>query len=64
MMRYIITGGKYAMLSMKTTIALVVRRYHLETTHKMEDIKTRVDVLLRSINGYPVKISERRRKSD
>ena len=52
-------GAKYAMLSMKTTISHIVRNFRLETSRKIEDIETRIDLLTRSANGYPVKIVKR-----
>ncbi|RZF47741.1 hypothetical protein LSTR_LSTR006005 [Laodelphax striatellus] len=55
-------GAKYAMLSMKTTVSTVLRNYSVHTTIKMEDIKLKVDLLMRSAIGYPVTLKPRVRK--
>ncbi|XP_075233074.1 cytochrome P450 4C1-like [Lycorma delicatula] len=55
-------GSKYAMYSMKTTVSTILRNYTLQTDVKMEDIKLKVDLLMRSSIGYPVTIKPRIRK--
>ncbi|XP_054257647.1 cytochrome P450 4g15-like, partial [Macrosteles quadrilineatus] len=55
-------GSKYAMLSMKTTISAILRSYKLFTDIKMEDIKLKIDLLMRSVNGFPIRLE--RRKSE
>lgn len=55
-------GSKYAMLSMKVLISTLLRNYELRTDIKQEDIKLKVDLLMRSVNGYPVKLTTRDRR--
>nr|DAD54391.1 TPA_exp: cytochrome P450 enzyme 8 [Aphis glycines] len=55
-------GSKYAMLSMKVLISTFLRNYSLHTDMKLADIKLKIDVLLRSSNGYPVTIRQRDRR--
>jgi len=56
------TGSKYAMLSMKVLVSTFLRNYSLHTDVKLTDIKLKIDVLLRSSNGYPVTIRQRDRR--
>lgn len=56
------TGSKYAMLSMKTTISTLLRSFSVHTDIKMEDIKLKVDLLMRSAIGYPITLQPRVRK--
>ncbi len=56
-------GSKYAMFSMKVTVSTVLRKYFLTTDMKMEDIRLGVDLLMRSIHGYKVKIYSRKNNS-
>ncbi|CAH1715441.1 unnamed protein product [Aphis gossypii] len=55
-------GSKYAMLSMKVLISTFLRNYSIHTDMKLTDIKLKIDVLLRSSNGYPVTIRQRDRR--
>uniref|UniRef100_A0A8D8V6D0 Cytochrome P450 4C1 n=1 Tax=Cacopsylla melanoneura TaxID=428564 RepID=A0A8D8V6D0_9HEMI len=55
-------GSKYAMLSMKVTIATILRNFEVNTDMKMEDIKLKVDLLMRSVHGYPLKLTTRDRR--
>ncbi|KAG8249438.1 hypothetical protein J6590_019726 [Homalodisca vitripennis] len=52
-------GSKYAMLSMKTTISTILRNYKLSTSVKMEDIKLKVDLLMRSVDGFRLRLEPR-----
>lgn len=54
------TGSKYAMLSMKVTLSMVLHKYKLSTdVVKLDDIKLQLDLMMRSVNGYKVKIYKR-----
>ncbi|XP_016664232.1 cytochrome P450 4g15 [Acyrthosiphon pisum] len=55
-------GSKYAMLSMKVLVATFLRNYSVHTDCKFNDIKLKLDLLLRSSNGYPVTIRTRDRR--
>jgi len=59
---YSIIGYKYAMLSMKVLVATFLRNYSVHTDCKFNDIKLKLDLLLRSSNGYPVTIWTRDRR--
>lgn len=50
------------MLSMKVLISMVLRNYKLNTEVKLSDIKLKLDLLMRSVNGYPVTIETRDRR--
>jgi cytochrome P450 family 4 len=52
-------GSRYAMLTMKTTISNIIRAYQLETNFKLEDIRIKIDMLTRSVDGYPIRIVKR-----
>lgn len=56
-----VAGSKYAMFFMKTTLATVIYNYRLTTSMRYEEIKLKVDLLLRLINGYRVKIYSRKK---
>ncbi|XP_050423133.1 cytochrome P450 4C1-like [Adelges cooleyi] len=55
-------GSKYAMLSMKVLISTFLRHYSVHTDCKMSDIKLKLDLLMRSVHGYPVTIRPRDRR--
>lgn len=55
-------GSKYAMLSVKTQMVHVLKRYKLTSDIQISDVIHIVDIITRSQNGYPVKIWNR--KSD
>ncbi|KAF0752653.1 cytochrome P450 4C1-like isoform X1, partial [Aphis craccivora] len=55
-------GSKYGMLSLKVLISTFLRNYSVHTDIKLSDIKLKIDVLLRSSNGYPVTIQPRDRR--
>ncbi|XP_029344467.1 cytochrome P450 4C1 isoform X2 [Acyrthosiphon pisum] len=55
-------GSKYAMLSMKVMMSMFLRNYSVHTNCKFNDIKLKLDLLLRSANGYPVFIQSRDRR--
>jgi len=50
------------MLSMKVLVSTFLRNYSVHTDIKLSDIKLKIDVLLRSSNGYPVTIQPRDRR--
>ncbi|XP_060876038.1 cytochrome P450 4C1-like isoform X2 [Metopolophium dirhodum] len=52
-------GSKYAMLSMKVTVSTFLRHFSVHTDIKLTDIKLKIDLLMRSVHGYPVKIRPR-----
>ncbi|XP_022166734.1 cytochrome P450 4C1-like isoform X2 [Myzus persicae] len=56
-------GSKYAMLSMKVLVSTFLRNYSVHTDCKFNDIKLKLDLLLRSSNGYHVTIRTRDRRS-
>lgn len=56
-----VTGAKYAMLSMKVTLSKVILNYKLTTDVKYNDIKLKVDVVLRSADGYMIKLYHRKK---
>lgn len=55
-------GSKYAMLSMKVMMSTFLRNYSVHTSCTFNDIKLKLDLLLRSANGYPVTIQTRDRR--
>ncbi|VVC43515.1 Cytochrome P450, E-class, group I,Cytochrome P450,Cytochrome P450, conserved site [Cinara cedri] len=55
-------GSKYAMLSMKVLISTFLRNYSVHTVTKLNDIKLKLDLLMRSVHGYPVTIQPRDRR--
>jgi len=56
------SGSKYAMLSMKVAMSTFLRNYSVHTHYTLDDIKLKLDLLLRSANGYPVTIQKRDRR--
>ncbi|XP_022175937.1 cytochrome P450 4C1-like [Myzus persicae] len=52
-------GSKYAMLSMKVTVSTFLRHFSVHTDIKITDIKLKIDLLMRSVHGYPVTIRPR-----
>jgi len=56
------TGSKYAMMSMKVLVSTFLRNYSVHTDLKLGDIKLKLDLVIRSLNGYPVTIRERDRR--
>ncbi|XP_065201589.1 cytochrome P450 4C1-like [Planococcus citri] len=55
-------GSKYAMLSMKVTLSKILLNYRLATDMKMEDIKLKIDLLMRSVDGYKIKLYSRKKE--
>lgn len=55
----LISGQKYAMYSIKTTLTTFLINYSVHTCVKLTDIKLKVDTLLRSVDGFPVTIRPR-----
>ncbi|XP_046665741.1 cytochrome P450 4C1-like [Homalodisca vitripennis] len=52
-------GLKFAMLSMKTTISTILRNYKLSTSVKMEDIKLKFEFLMKSVDGFRLRLEPR-----
>ncbi|XP_029343853.1 cytochrome P450 4g15-like [Acyrthosiphon pisum] len=52
-------GSKYAMMSMKVTVSTFLRHFSVHTDIKLTDIKLKIDLLMRSVHGYPVTIRPR-----
>ncbi|XP_025419157.1 cytochrome P450 4C1-like isoform X2 [Sipha flava] len=57
-------GAKYAMLSMKVLVSTFLRNYSVHTDIKLSDIKLEIDLLMRSVHGYPVTIRSRDRRNN
>ncbi|XP_065221590.1 cytochrome P450 4g15-like [Planococcus citri] len=54
-------GSKYAMMSIKTQIAYILRNYHLSTSVKeLKREHLKADLSIRSRIGYPIKFTRRR----
>lgn len=54
-----IAGYKFGLLSMKTVISHVIRKYKFTTTLKMEDLKYKLGLVVMPVQGYPLKIQKR-----
>lgn len=50
------------MLSMKVLMSTFLRNYSVHTDIKLSDIKLKLDLLMRSVHGYPVTIRTRDRR--
>lgn len=50
------------MLSMKVMVSTFLRNFSIHTDYTFDDIKLKLDLLLRSYNGYPVTIRTRDRR--
>jgi cytochrome P450 family 4 len=61
MVRLWAAGMRYAMLLMKTILSTVLRHYKVSTPLKIEDLGLKVDILLKSVQGYPVQLEPRGR---
>ncbi|KAK7595043.1 hypothetical protein V9T40_001476 [Parthenolecanium corni] len=53
-------GGKYAILAIKVSLMKILKNYRLETDYTMNDIKLRLEIVMRSASGYKIKIYSRR----
>lgn len=58
---YILTGSKYAVLSLKVMLSTFLRNYSIHTDQKLSDLKFTVDLIIRKVHGYPVTIRRRER---
>lgn len=47
------------MLSMKVTLSMILLNYRLSTDMKLQDIKLKIDLLMRSVGGYKIKLHPR-----
>lgn len=54
------TGGKYAILAIKIALMKILKNYRLETDYTMDDIKIRLEVVIRSASGYKIKMYSRK----
>ena len=45
------------MMCLKTIIANIIRRYKLSTTVKLENLRLKTDISIRSRDGYKISIS-------
>ncbi|XP_072159667.1 cytochrome P450 4C1 [Bemisia tabaci] len=52
-------GYRYALKAMKTTISTFIRHYRVSTITKLEDIKLCADLLVRSKDGWNMKLEPR-----
>lgn len=52
-------GYKYGMLSMKIFVCNILRNFSIHTDKKFNDMKFKFDLIMRSVNGYPVTIRPR-----
>ncbi|KAF2887130.1 hypothetical protein ILUMI_19043, partial [Ignelater luminosus] len=53
-------GHKYAMMAMKTLVAIVVRKCRLSTSYRnVEDVKLQFDILLKPVHGYKISVELR-----
>lgn len=50
------------MYSIKTVLITFLRNYSVHTDLKLIDIKSKIDTLMRSVDGFPVTIRPRRIK--
>lgn len=53
------SGKNYSILSMKTTLAHVLRAYRLSTDLVFSDIKLTMNVELTIENGFPIRFEKR-----
>lgn len=55
-----ILGARYGMNSIKTTLAMLVRKYKFSTSYKcVEDIEVMMKIILRPIHGFKLAINFR-----
>lgn len=54
------TGGKYAILAIKVALMKIMKNYRLDADYTMDDIKLRLEIVLRSASGYKIKMYSRR----
>ncbi|VVC41859.1 Cytochrome P450, E-class, group I,Cytochrome P450,Cytochrome P450, conserved site [Cinara cedri] len=52
-------GNQYAMQYMKVQLSMILRNFSVHTNITMDDIKVKSDIMLRSVNGFPVTIRPR-----
>ena len=53
-------GARYAMQSMKIMLITILRRYRFTTDMTMDDMRHDVDLVLKSFNGWKIKLYTRR----
>jgi cytochrome P450 family 4 len=54
-----VAGLRYAMLLMKMIVSTVLRHYKVTTPLKMADVDLKMDILLKSVQGFPVVLEPR-----
>lgn len=56
-----VSGKRYAMLSMKTALAIILRQYRLVSTpyKSVADIQLDVSVMTKARNGHKIKMKRR-----
>ncbi|XP_065205837.1 cytochrome P450 4C1-like [Planococcus citri] len=52
-------GAKYAMLSIKVMLVMLLRRYKFHTSMKMRDFHMGFDIVMRNTTGYHVRLEKR-----
>lgn len=52
-------GKAFAMLCMKSMLVTILRNFHLQADGTINDIKLKVDIIARSMNGYNVRLVQR-----
>lgn len=54
-------GLNYGMMAVKTFIATLIREFEFESEYKnVEDVELKISVLLKPINGFKIKIKQKR----
>ena len=48
------------MMEMKVTLAMVLRKYKIESENTIESLKPTMDLVCNALNGVQVKITKRR----
>ncbi|XP_033225974.1 cytochrome P450 4C1-like [Belonocnema kinseyi] len=51
-------GQKYALMCLKIIIANIIRRYRITTSAKLENLRLKADISVRSRDGYKISISK------
>ncbi|XP_012269784.2 cytochrome P450 4C1-like [Athalia rosae] len=50
-------GQKFAMMCLKTIVAIIIRRYQLSCNGSLENLRLTTDISIRSIDGYKISIT-------
>ena len=62
MYSYLFQAKKYAMVSLKTQLSVLLRTYRIHTKMTMDDIEIDNDVLLHIKNGYNISLELRKER--